>query len=65
LQELTALQIFSPHAANHSVAMQLAEQTGAVEFHPDSEYRAELIFDRECKQMRLDLQPALPLVLRW
>jgi hypothetical protein len=64
-RELTALRIFSPHAATVSPAMQAAEQTSALGFHQGAEYLAEIGFDGEVQGRRADLRPALPLVLCW
>jgi hypothetical protein len=64
-RELTALRLFSPHAATPSPAMQAAEQTAAVGFHQGSEYLAEIGFDGERQGRRADLRPALPLVMCW
>jgi hypothetical protein len=65
LRELTALRIFSPHAATLSPAMRAAEQTSVVTFHEGSDYLAEIGVDGEKRGGRADLRPALPLVMCW
>jgi hypothetical protein len=64
-RELTALRIYSPHAAIPSPAMQAAERTAAVVFRGGSEYLAEIGYDGERQGRRADLRPPLPLVLCW
>jgi hypothetical protein len=64
-REVTALRLYSPHAATHSPAMQAAEQTAAIVFDQSPEYLAEIGFDGEGQGRRADLRPALPLVMCW
>src|SRR5262249_23612594 len=68
-RELTALRIFSPHAATPSPAMQAAiqaaGQTAAAGFHRGPAYLAEVGCDGEGQGGGADLRPALPLVMCW
>src|SRR5262249_31886086 len=64
-REVTAVRIFSPHAATPSPALQAVEQMAAVAFHQGPEYLAEIGFDGEGQGRRADLRPALPLLVCW
>jgi hypothetical protein len=64
-RELTALRIFSPHAATASPAIQAVGRTAAVLFQPGPEYLMEIGFDGEGHGGRAEMRPALPLVMCW
>jgi hypothetical protein len=65
IRELTSVRIFAPGAANPSPAMLATLQTRAFSFEPAARPLLELGFDGEHRGQRVDLRPALPLVLLW
>jgi hypothetical protein len=65
LRELTSLRIFGPRAAEPSAAMLAALRSGAFTFEHAAQPLLELGFDGERRGQRIDLRPALPLVLLW
>ena len=65
IRELTSVRIFAPGAANPSPAMFATLQTRAFSFEPAARPLLELGFDGEHRGQRVDLRPALPLVLLW
>jgi hypothetical protein len=64
-RELTALRIFGPYPPAISAALRAVEQTGAVVFRRGPDHLAEVGFDGKGQGKRVDLRPALPLVMCW
>lgn len=65
IRELTAVRVFAPGGAALSPAMLATLHTGAFSFQRAAQPLLELGFDGERHGRRVDLRPALPLVLLW
>jgi hypothetical protein len=65
IRELTSMRMFAPGAAPPSAAMLAVLRSGAFSFEPAAQPLLELGFDGERQGGRVDLRPALPLVLLW
>ena len=65
LRQLTGVAIGSPGAAPPSPALRSVEELGAVSFVPADAHVMTVTFDGGMQGRTVDLQPELPVVLRW
>ena len=65
LRELTRIDLVSPYAAASSAELRAVVAAGLIGLRRGADYWIELAFDGGSQGERVDLRPALPLVLRW
>lgn len=65
VRRLTAVEIGMPGGASRSTAARAVEGVGLVQFLDTPQHRMTLTFDDGRAGTRVDLEPDLPLVLRW
>ena len=65
LNEITRLELITPHANHPSPELGALMRAGLVQLRQGQEYAALLGFDGEAQAKAWDFRPVLPLVFRW
>ena len=63
--QLTSVRFGIPGGSLNAPAAKAMEAAGLIEVYESPAYAMELTFDRGARNQRADLEPALPLILRW